>query len=577
MTLSRSRMSLLVSVVAVVTIIASFLTAVALHGTIPHVHAAKATPTPAHFDCARNALCTEVQDPEEVFGEGNYVGHDEPSTLFYSDKPGSGNQMRYQLTLPTDPPAPGGVPTSSAESFNFQLHPAFWFGMAMCDTQSYPEQVSTCTPDSDSNIVDPAVSPKHPGTAFMELQFYPPGWVEWPAGFFGVGGTSCDATKWCAALNIDSLSQDPVKGTSLNPTCQGQVTGGVEYINFAFITKNGQSQSPANPVNTPVATFTPDSTKDLFMNSGDKLVVTLHDTAHGLETDIQDLTTGQSGFMVSSAANGFAQVQFAPPPSTACNSILSDFHPMYSTSSEQTRVIWAAHSYNIAFSDEIGHFDYCTGSTPVPPSAAGLSCPAGDSEGISTDLEPTDGDDNFCFPASQSSLVKVQGCTDTNTGFDGVPYQPLWPDGSADHPSSIVFTSPLTGPVYNTNYKRTAFEADLPRIEDPTVCHRLTDGSGCTLIPTTDDTHAPAAFYPFYSIGSEKSADVQHTDNNHECVWMLGNDIPGMTTNDFGKNNQYGPLLPLVYLTFGGGGATNTRFNDFRQVFDKNPCKTERP
>ena len=33
---------------------------------------------------------------------------------------------------------------------------------------------------------------------------------------------------------------------------------------------------------------------------------------------------------------------------------------MYSTSSPKTRVLWAAHSYNIAFSDEIGHFDFCT-------------------------------------------------------------------------------------------------------------------------------------------------------------------------------------------------------------------------
>ena len=32
---------------------------------------------------------------------------------------------------------------------------------------------------------------------------------------------------------------------------------------------------------------------------------------------------------------------------------------MYATSSEHTRVPWAAHSYNVAFSDEIGHFEYC--------------------------------------------------------------------------------------------------------------------------------------------------------------------------------------------------------------------------
>ena len=37
---------------------------------------------------------------------------------------------------------------------------------------------------------------------------------------------------------------------------------------------------------------------------------------------------------------------------------------MYSTSSEHTRVPWAAHSYNVAFSDEIGHFEYCNRANP---------------------------------------------------------------------------------------------------------------------------------------------------------------------------------------------------------------------
>src|SRR5262249_26082704 len=158
------------------------------------------------------------------------------------------------------------------------LHPTFWFGMAMCDTLSYPQTVSTCTPDSDSNIVDPAVSPNHPGTAFTELQFYPPGWVEWP------NGNSCDSTQWCAALNIDSLSENGVTGATLNPTCQNQLFGGAEYINFAFVTKNGVSQAPANPitVSTSLAPYTPDPTKDLFMNSGDLLAVAMHDSPTGL-------------------------------------------------------------------------------------------------------------------------------------------------------------------------------------------------------------------------------------------------------------------------------------------------------
>ena len=69
------------------------------------------------------------------------------------------------------------------------------------------------SPDSDSNIVDPAVSPNHPGTAFVELQFYPPGWVPWPTWQVAVGASGCDPTKWCAAMNIFSLAEDPVTGT----------------------------------------------------------------------------------------------------------------------------------------------------------------------------------------------------------------------------------------------------------------------------------------------------------------------------------------------------------------------------
>lgn len=495
-----------------------------------------------HIDCRHSAICTEVQDPEEVFGEGQYVGHDEPSVLFYSNQPGSGNAMTWHLTLPTDPALQN--PNTPGKSYNFQLHPAFWFGMAMCDTQSYPEQIGTCTPDSDTNIVDPSVSTRAPGVAFTELQFYPPGWVKWPA------GNSCDATKWCAALNIDSLSQDPIAGTSLNATCASQV--GVEYVNFAFVTTNGVTQAPANPVESTLATFTPDPAKDLFMNSGDGLVVTLHDGPHGLVVKISDLTTHQSGEMTASAANGFGQVKYAPT-GTACTNIPYDFHPMYSTSSEQTRVLWAAHSYNIAFADETGHFEACNGPNAIQ---AGRNCPAGNTE---YDGEPTDANDTFCFPAASSSLVAVNGCFQPSgdTGFDSNPYHAIWPDGNTTlHPTSIQFSSPLTS---DTNYQRVALEADLPRIEFDT-CNRST-GAGCTLIPTTDDG-TPADFYPFFSNGTVRS----------QCTWLIGNDVPGVTSNDFGKNAQFGSLLSLTYYAFGGGGATIQLFDNFRQVLNTNPC-----
>jgi hypothetical protein len=395
----------------------------------------------------------------------------------------------------------------------------------------------------------------------MELQFYPPGWTPWPA------GVSCDATKWCAALTIDSLSENPVTGQMLNQSCASRVD--VEYVNFAFITKSGvpQPNSPPNPVQATPNTFTPNPNADLFMNAGDTIIVTLHDTAHGLQTILQDVTTGQTGSMTASAANGFGQVKFAPAPSTQCSNLPYDFHPMYSTSSEKTRVPWAAHSYNSAFSDEIGHFDFCNGSATIP--LAG-SCPKANTEGIAGDQEPSDADDTFCFPAEASTLVKVSGCIASNTGFDGTSYQPLWPDGNTSlRPTPVQFSSPLTGAGYRGQYNRFAFEADLPRIEDPRVCNRFT-GVGCTLIPTTDDQAAggagfqPAAFYPFFSIG---------TTSGRSCLWQIGNHIAG-SKSDFGQNQQYGSLLNLTYT--GPAGMPTTRYNDFRQVFPSNPCPAKK-
>jgi hypothetical protein len=518
------------------------------------------------INCQYSGTCAEVANPAEVFGP-EYVGHDEPSAVFYSDVPGSGNHMTYSLRLPRDP-SPAN-PNTPGKSYQFQLNGALWLGMAMCDTQSYPNQVSTCTPDSNGNIVDPAVSPKHPGTAFTELQFYPPGWVPWPTWQVAVGASGCDPTKWCAALNIFSLSQDPVNGTTQNATCVART--GVEYVNFAFVTKDGHSTAPANPVDSTTATFTPNPARDLFMKSGDNLKVSLRDTPNGLRAVIHDLTSGQTGSMTASAANGFGQVKY-DPTGTSCTNIPYNFHPMYSTSSEQTRVIWAAHTYNISFTSEIGHFENCTGPNPIPATPFGvdasgnpIACPTGNTEGFGAGASPTDSDDNFCFPATEAMRIHINGCTDTNTGFDSLGYQPVWPDGNrALHPQPVLFSSPRTGFFDSVNYSRMAFEADLPRIETNT-CNRTT-GAGCTLIPTTDKG-TPAAFYPFFSAFQN---GVQDERGGGGCMWAFGNRLPGATT-DFGRNAQYGSLLSTTYLVVGGHGATINRINNFRQIIS-NPC-----
>ena len=65
---------------------------------------------------------------------GEYVGHDEPSVLFKSGIPGSGNDMTYVITLPKDPKIQPNASGAGGATWNFQLRATFWFGLTMCDS-----------------------------------------------------------------------------------------------------------------------------------------------------------------------------------------------------------------------------------------------------------------------------------------------------------------------------------------------------------------------------------------------------------------------------------------------------------
>src|SRR5215813_15624182 len=115
-------------------------------------------------------ICAETADA--LGYQGEYTGHDEPSLLFYSGTAGSGNNQRYRVVVPKDPPT---LPTQDATggTFNFQDRIAFWFGMDLCENQSAPEFThAPCTPNSDINFFDgaapahPAYTGHHPRTAF---------------------------------------------------------------------------------------------------------------------------------------------------------------------------------------------------------------------------------------------------------------------------------------------------------------------------------------------------------------------------------------------------------------------------
>jgi len=508
-------------------------------------------------DDVNSGLCTDTYLHKNY--EGKYVGHDEPSLLFYSDTPGAGNSSIYQLTLPKDAPT---LPMQDGKggTGNFQLHPAFWVGMAICDSDSFPEFTNMCEPDTDDNIFDDA-DPKskrfigrHPGTAFLELQFYPPGWLGSPQ--------LIDPQNYFAAMVIWSLSQSGATGVYNNQACLSQI--GAETPNFAVITKNGVPLTPANALGINFGQNNFDLTNVLSMAPGDKLLIVVRDSKDGLAVNIKDLTSGDSGHMVATHKNGFGQVLYKPNSKT-CNIAPYDFHPMYSTSTEHTRVPWAAHSYNIAFSDEIGHFEYCNSADPntLNCTVPGVNDPSG-----------LDSDDVFCFTPDQSffppaPFQQIGGCISSELDFDGVPYDLNWPGTSANsindtslHSDPIRFTSPvfLDGEGSLQNYDRVGFETNV-NIFEPN-CDFLVTGNGCVVPPPG------VPFYPFFTV----SAGLE---GGGVCQWQEGGALIPGTTNTFGGSatTEYGPPLFLMYQT--GRHSSGSFVNDNRQILNYNPCKAD--
>jgi len=359
---------------------------------------ALAGPAVAKADSYGETLCQErpfmCLDPYHSIGDnGAYTGHDEPTVQFSSHRPGTGGKdLLYYVKLPMNAPAKPKQ-NGTGGTWDFQRRATFWFSITMCDTESSPNFRKTCTPNSDANAKFRSADPhsphylgKAPGSAFMELQFYGPGWVPQFDGF------GCTATKWCANLTIDSLSDQDNTGIPQNADClNNHFLVGEEPINWAYVTKSGKSLAPANPLSLSDGNGTGlsvDPTKVLLFNPGDVLRMHMHDTPAGYRVDITDMTTHQHGSMTASIANGFGHILYQPN-AKHCHVAPYAFHPMYNSAVPRGS-LWGAHNTNVGASDEIGHFEYCDA---IDPNTGACSDPgAGDTT--------LDEDDQACLDGS---------------------------------------------------------------------------------------------------------------------------------------------------------------------------------
>jgi hypothetical protein len=147
----------------------------------------------------------------------------------------------------------------------------------------------------------------------------------------------------------------------------------------------------------------------------------------------------------------------------------------------------------------------------------------------------------------------VAGCQDDyfqngDLDFDGTSYQPDWPDGQSNHPTSFEYLGPFTN---GRPYPQVQIETDILASEG--FCS-VTTGLGCSVPPVG------AAFYSFWSIGRARGGQggmaavlgQQQDMSNASCVWNFGNVIPGTTVNNLGRDSEYGTADLLRY----GGTAT---------------------
>ena len=289
------------------------------------------------------------------------------------------------------------------------------------------------------------------------------------------------------------------------------------------------------------------------MNPGDKIRVHMHDTAAGFRVDLRDLTTGGSGSMTASIANGFGQILYRPNAKT-CSMKPYAFHPAYDTAVSRGTT-WGAHTYNVAYSDEIGHFEFCNKLD------ANFNCKrpgANDPGGL-------DSDDVGCVPGRRLEPHRRHGVLRIRRRLR----RTVLPQRLAGHGPERGEGSEVPSQfraVHESVERGTGLRAcrvrggsaphrgRRPRRPGP-FCDRMT-GAHCVNPPPGSQ------FYPFFS-----TRMVGGT-----CTWQEGGAyIPG-TVRDFGGNSRraFGSLLGVVYPE--AGFTTATLINDFQRVLD-NPCR----
>ena len=523
----------------------------------------------------REFNCTDIRGTSQAnantwggrfYDNNHYIGHDEPDATFNSSTPGSGGNVTWTLTLGKNPQAaPTDVHPGHDVTDWFELSPAPWFSMALCDPNSFPQ--TSCAPNSDSNAPTcdgpDCTTGLGGGSAFMEMQFYPPGNPPF------IDSQSCDDTHWCAALTIDSL-ECTAAFASCNTNCE-------EPLNFGFIQRNGAPTGPPAPGEQTDASETPNS-ETLLMNPGDKVSFHMFDApARGggdaFEVVMDDLTTHQTGFMQASAANGFSTTSMAN-----CSETPFNFQPEFNTAKAGNINSWGADQVDICTEFETGHWEPCTSLsdqvTPNPLDATDTSpmyntCASPYESAPGIHRTTAEVGNAVCFaagdthqgydgPGTSTQPDEMTGCQDDlfqngDLDFLGPPYyRGSWPTGPTPtnrDPSSFFESFPTSN---GQQYSQFFFQTDIALSEyecgGGNYANASSTAAGCTVPPA-----GPGNFYPYWT----------QVTGQGSCSLEFGNVSHGSGLTTFGQDKQYGTDQ---FATFGYPQFIGQTYN--------NPCAT---
>ena len=383
----------------------------------------------------------------------------------------------------------------TAGTWNFQLHPAFWLGMALCDNQSAPEFThAPCAPEQrHQHLRRHEPGRRRTTSASTRARRSSRCSSTRPAGRPGRRASAATRRKWCAAMAIFSLQPGSEHGRPEQRRLPA-TRSAIEPANFAFITKSGVPHAPPAPLGQ--------TDGDVHAERGDRPVHELGRPADGRHPRRRRRPDGdrpRPDDRPDRLDDGERRQRLRAGQLRAGR---GDLPPGAVHVPPDVRDLERAHARAVGGAQLqrrlLGRDRALRVLLGRSPARAATASPTTRARSTTT-TRAASARPSRCSCRSEAVSPPTPTSTAPRTRPDWPGTDPNRGQDTKYHPTAITFTSPLFNGTQN--YSRVAFEADLPRIEAPDsggICDRFTGSelrqpaAGLELLPDLHDRELDA-------------------------------------------------------------------------------------